>query len=413
MSRKKRRVRKAKVEQVPPEPSRRRVTLLGILLVAIPIAATLIQIYRVWPFADDVPMALSSGDDWFMYKEIAQLILHKGIEIPRGIQVYGRPAGFLYGYFVAAIFAVLGENSTMVYVVQAALLGVAVVILFLAFRDRFPRWMLLPVLVLQTSLMYWEVGRWFSMRILSENLLCILVPWAMFFLVRAYRSEKVVDLVLAGVFTGLCHLARPNAILMMPFAAIVLAIYFRRNARPVRRLVGLFVLGAMLGTAPLVVRNVYVTHTVSLKTFSPLFIRPKKGGTDWAYFLRAVGIKRKKPRRGSRRPDIANPKGMTFFVDRALFVTGIRTYAGPAPHWILMWLGVAFFGVASYRRRRLEYEDALLAAMIVALLGPLIFGGTLTSYGARFMIGGTPLLLLLGLRGIALALPSSRSPESG
>lgn len=386
-------------------PRRPRISVIGILLVAIPLAALALQVYRTRPFIDDVPLALSRGDDWFFYKNNALDIIHNGIEIPRERDEYTRPAGFLYAYFVAAVFAVLGENATMVYIVQRTLLGVAIVVLFLAFRAKFPPWLLHFVLLLQVLLMYFEMGPWFSRRLLSENLLCILVPWATLFLVRAWRSGTTSDLVVAGILTGLCHLARPNALMMMPFGAIVLGAYMRGRGIALRRCVGLFLLGAALAQTPLIARNLYVTRRVSPATFSPVFYRTK----DWAYFAPALGFKESGPRRHADRTTVESSRGTAFFAKRILFVTGIETYDGPVIHWMLMWAGVALFAGISVRRRRLDFEDALLAAMIAALLGPLAAAGALTSYGARFLIAGTPLVLLLSLRGVVLAIDEIRS----
>src|ERR1044072_9386128 len=99
-------------------------TTRGIYLAtAILICAFLaLALYRAFPFIDNVNASTSAGDDWLLYKQYAISILHDGLLIPARQGTYYEPAGFIYNYFVAAVFALAGENSTYVYLLQATML---------------------------------------------------------------------------------------------------------------------------------------------------------------------------------------------------------------------------------------------------------------------------------------------------
>src|SRR3954469_6795881 len=96
--------------------------------------ALLVTANRVRPFVDDVTEATSAGDDWLTYKQNAVDILDHGLTIPRVQGAYYQPSGFLYNYFVAAIFAVAGRIPAYVYVVQGAFVGLTVFLYFLIGR---------------------------------------------------------------------------------------------------------------------------------------------------------------------------------------------------------------------------------------------------------------------------------------
>jgi hypothetical protein len=87
----------------------------------------LFEVLRTYPFVDDFP-TYDRRDDWYAYRVYAESVLHSGWTMPAVSGAYNLPAGFLYVYFVAGVMSVLGRNSTMVYPVQSALLGLAVVV---------------------------------------------------------------------------------------------------------------------------------------------------------------------------------------------------------------------------------------------------------------------------------------------
>jgi hypothetical protein len=74
------------------------------------VALLLISLYRAYPLIDNVNAATSTGDDWLLYKQYALNILHDGILMPAVAGTYYEPAGFIYNYFIASVFALFGES---------------------------------------------------------------------------------------------------------------------------------------------------------------------------------------------------------------------------------------------------------------------------------------------------------------
>src|SRR2546427_2512337 len=103
----------------------------------LPVAFLAIGLLRAYPFADDVSIPTSTPDDWHTYKQLALSVVRDGLSMPALATSYaGLPHGFLYVYFVAFVFAVLGVNSTYVYVVQSFALGLSISLTYLAVRKR-------------------------------------------------------------------------------------------------------------------------------------------------------------------------------------------------------------------------------------------------------------------------------------
>lgn len=116
--------------------SRSRMASIGLplLLCAVVVIFTLLGVHRSAGFHDDVTQVDAGGDDWLMYKGMALSILDGGWTIPAVPRNYFRPGGFLYNYFVAAVFAATERNSVYVYLVQSVLLGISIAATTVAFQ---------------------------------------------------------------------------------------------------------------------------------------------------------------------------------------------------------------------------------------------------------------------------------------
>jgi hypothetical protein len=148
-------------------------------MVAVPLAAFILQYWRLRPFQNDVFPENSVGDDWLNYHLYAINILVHGPALHRLPVEYPRPAGFLYCYFIALIYWLLGVSSAWVYLVQGTLIGLSIVVMGFAVRDSFtPRTRFLFVATM-TVIEYLDVSRWYSQKLLSENLLIILLPFCL------------------------------------------------------------------------------------------------------------------------------------------------------------------------------------------------------------------------------------------
>ena len=207
-------------------------TTRGILLSTLLLTAAFLlpALYRAYPFVDDVNSRISAGNDWLTYKENALSILHEGLTMPRVGGNYDRPGGFLYNYFIAAIFALTGENSTHVYLVQTILLAFSVGVMVFAFK---------PYLTARATTIYFaalalfvfvDVFCLYTFRLLSENLVVFLLPIFCLLVLRSFETESYFLSACAGIVCGLCVLSRPNLILLSPSTAALLFLYGKRKS---------------------------------------------------------------------------------------------------------------------------------------------------------------------------------------
>src|SRR2546423_8203070 len=184
----------------------------GIFFAAAVFTALLLAIAtcRAYPFKDNVNPTISAGNDWLTYKENALSILHDGLAMPKVIGNYTRPGGFLYNYFVAAVFALTGVNSTHVYLVQTVLLGLSVGLMALAFRPFLSQAIVAFYFLLLAGLCFLEVFCIYTFRLLSENLVIPLLALFCLLAVQTIIKKSFAIAALAGVAAGVCALCRPN-----------------------------------------------------------------------------------------------------------------------------------------------------------------------------------------------------------
>ena len=384
-----------------PPASQRSFWLPTAILVALFLAAALVRLY---PYEDDVLPVTSRGNDWLTYKLQALSILHDGLAMPIVPGAYWRPAGFLYNYFVAAVFALFGENAAYVYLVQAGLLGLSIGVMAAAFGDVLSpraRWGYLVALTAATTL---DVFRYYTVRLLSENLLLGLLPLFFAAAVATLRSNRLGLALLSGALLGLAVLTRPNVVLMAPGTALLFLWYgrARRGAR-LRAAALLAAFGLVL--MPMAARNYAVTGTPSLAVLTSIR-KPTPGDQT-----RPAGIERRPQTLAGASVEYGRRYGR-----RILLCLGFMPLADPAyrlrPHWMLMWLGVGVFAWRAARRGYLEPPEGLLVTFVVLYLGPLVAIGGLGNYGIRMIMPVIPSVLLLAVRGLDMSAPG-RAPASG
>jgi hypothetical protein len=346
------------------------------LLLAVVVLFTAMGLYSSLGFRDDVNEATSSGDDWLMYKGMALNILDEGWTIPAARWNYFRPGGFLYNYFIAAVFALTGRNVAYVYLVQAVLLGISVAVLTIAFRPFLlvPTQYVFAVMVAGSA--YLDVYRNYTFKLLSENLLVFLLPFFWLTVTNVMRHrERPAALLLCGFVFGLCALTRPN---LMPFMPVIALVMWWRLSLGIRQVAAMLV-GFAACVSMMVVRNYEVTGQLSLAVVT--------GSSDWM-----------------RPPEKTLTSAVVFYGRRILFSIGflpmlIEVYH-VRPHWVLAWCGV----VARAGRRQFETWEVLVIVFIVIYLGPLVAVGIIESYGYRMISPVIPFVMLLAVRVLDLKL---------
>jgi glycosyltransferase involved in cell wall biosynthesis len=337
----------------------------------------LVSFYRAYPYVDNVNDVNSAGNDWLTYKKNALSILHDGVRMPAVNKNYHLPGGFLYNYFVAAVFALFGENSTYVYLVQAAMLAISVGLTTLAFRQVLaPKIAAIYFLALAFGA-FVDVFLFYTFRLLSENLVLFLLPIFYFLIIATFRRKSIALASLAGVAMGLCALSRQNLVLLGPAIAGLLFLYLKEQPR--RTLVSLvFLSGFGLAFSLLPLRNYAVTDKISVPVI-------------WYAAQRLTSD-----------VQINEPLTLVSVGKKLLFCAGITTAMKlPVyylkPHWVVMWIGAFIHISRLLKRRQAEFWEAFALIFNLMYLAPLFIVPGLTVYGVRTILPVLPIVLLLAV----------------
>jgi hypothetical protein len=341
----------------------------------LPLAFLVLGAMRAYPFIDDVPVPMPTPDDWHTYKEMALSVIHGGLSIPALTTTYANiPHGFLYVYFLALIFVVFGVNSTYVYVVQSLIVGLSISLTYVAVRRRLTPAGGLAFLVALTGLMYVDVFRHLTFKLLSENLYFLLSP---IFLLLLFRSidepERRLEPLLAGVTLGLILLVRPNFTASAGLVVGALCIYAGYGGN--YRLPVLLLMGVAIGVSGVLVRNYAATGrpTIDIVTSTWDWLMPWK---------------------------MSPSQFVETYVPRSLFVFGWPRLMAPSfrlrPHWMLIWVLWASYPIVKLiRRERLEVWETFLYLYVAGYIGAVLFiPMDITSYGGRMIVAILPLALV-------------------
>jgi hypothetical protein len=345
---------------------------------------------------------LTGTDDWLVYQRHASEILHGGWLMPSIAGPYRRPGGFAYNYAVAAVFALFGETTLPIEILQGAALGVCTVWLYRIFRPRLDVLAAQIYLISLAVFLFADQFLYNTRRLLSENLLFLLLPLFLQLVLRGYerKGESWVGPV-TGIVGGLVMLTRPNLVPLVIATPLLMQAYeWRRN----RRLeVGpfMFLAFALATFALLPLRDVLVTGQPSLQTLT--------WTGDWQAPSVAMDLHR------PASVIAAAQAFSTYYAARDAFVIGLLPILHPGfrvrPHWLLMW---ALFVISSVLRARdrtpLAFWESLLYMWIVLYIGPLVAVAAIDAYGFRMLVPIIPFVLLFACRSAGTLL--QRTPVS-
>lgn len=348
------------------------------LALVVPLLFLALAVVRAYPFVDDVSAANSSGDDWLTYKTLALSVVNGGLAMPGAAGPYAvMPHGFLYVYFLAFLFSLFGANSAYVYVVQSFLCGISVSLTYASVKRKFSPAVGSIFLVALAGLMYFDVYRAVSFRLLSENLYFPLSAVALYFLLTLFDAtpkRKQTHSFLAGLSLGLIVLTRPSFILS---AAAVLSIIFAHS-----RLRGVMLrvpLSAALGVAVGVSGNLVRDYLASGRAAFAIVSDTR----DWVRIWEL--------------PPLMFAQALA---SRVLFALGVPQLMSAEyrirPHWIVLWLAfVAYLPAKLCMRRPVRGWEVILYAYAVCYIVPVIAVADIASYGGRMVSTILPVLLIL------------------
>lgn len=345
------------------------------------------------------PFKFHPGDDWTFYHRNATNILEEGLwmHYVSGPYTLGHhPAGFLYNYFIALCYWVFGAHPSYVYLVQSAMLGSTVVLLFLAFRRKLRPRTQLVLLAALTVFAFLDVQRYYVIRLLSENLFIFESALFFYLLFLGYLDRRRWAQIAALGLLGVMLLTRPNILIFVPplLAWLIITRHGRGRGKYLDFVAGLLLLmvvGSFIG-----LRN----HAVTGKW---IFFPPAK----WAAFYipgygpAPTAAKRLLGPNAVREGlyPLMKMMGIAFtkdpgvmsvaYVKRILFSVGFLPILRPEyryrPHWLLMW--VAYIAVIAFRLagdRPINFREKTLHLYVVTLLSLEVGVSTnLGNYGFR------------------------------
>jgi Dolichyl-phosphate-mannose-protein mannosyltransferase len=367
--------------KIAPNGARRVQELTAWLAMVLPLVFLVLGAQRAYPFVDDVTLPAVHPDDWHTYKALAISVLRGGPSMPGVPFTYtGLPHGFLYVYFLALAFAAAGVNAAYVYVIQSFAVGLSVSLTYLAIRRHLTAWGGLACLLALTVLLYVDVFRHLSFKLLSENLYFLLSPLLFIFLFRSVdgSGHEIRDSIIAGALFGLVVLTRPSFIGSVPAVIAVLCINAavkRRSPWPVAALSVSF--GVVVSAVA--VRNYAAAGHATFDLVTDTF--------DW---LRLWNL----PFR----------EAAAALVARILFVIGFPESLAPAYHlrlhWTVLWLLWLLYPLRKLRGdHRFEVWEWLAYAYVLGYIGPvLLISGDIGSYGGRMIVVLLPLLVVAAFR---------------
>lgn len=375
-----RRARKSPPSQVPVKRNWS-MAIFCVLAVAMAIAFHS-NVQALFPLSNDVT---PSGDDWWSYHRYAVSVLNGGMSMPAVQGPYTRPGGFGYVYFVAAVYALAGVRSQVVYLVQTILLALSVFGFVHAFRRRLAPFYLLSYGLLVIVFVYLDHFRFYTFRLLSENLLIFLLAPLFIACERLLASGSRLAAAATGLLAGACFLVRPNTLLLAPAWALLL-LYRRRDKRAIVN--GAIVIAGLLLMAGLLLwRDHAVTSAFDLHVLTTR--------QDWLH-PSSIG------------------DAFPFYGRRILYVLGYLHALIPEFgffwYWYAAWGAVLLLVGWCLRKRQADELDLAALVFLAAYYGPLIAVADITNYGIRMLTPAMPVVLYLAVRGVMFTLSRGTNP---
>jgi hypothetical protein len=351
----------------------RRLLIFGALLCCVAIAGIGLRLPQ-----SDPTVETDTGDDWWSYHRMGVDIFRHGLSMPVVHGVYSAPGGFLYSYFVAAVYWISGVDPRHVYILQGACVALALLIFYVALRPYLSALAALLYLAVTAYILYVDLYKEIAIRLLSENLVVLMIGVATWVVLRAWEHDSAALFSLAGLMLGVVMLTRLS-LELIPLAVAVAILVWSRGELP----------RALLHATILLVSSLAVFSLLPLRN-AVVAGHFTAGSSDQSYLL----------------PNLQDPAAWILIAKKTLFCAGILPGGvrmngsgySIAAHFLLPTVAAVAFVVIAVLRRRLEFVDGLAIAWIAMGYGPFIALPRLGGYGMRFQWPTEPLLLFLAVR---------------
>lgn len=193
------------------------------------------------------------------YKDSARQLARGDLKLfVSDINQMGHPPG--YPILLAAIFKTFGESDTAIQLVQGLFDGVSVVLVFLIAAELAPFGAAALCGFLAAISPQFA---YFSVVLLPDSLVVPAILFAIWLLIPAKKTTRLVSFALAGALLGLSCLLRANALLLPFFLALLTPLFVRRGKR-------VHAAAALIGGALLVIAPVTIKNAIVFRSFIPL-----------------------------------------------------------------------------------------------------------------------------------------------
>ncbi len=326
----------------------------NILAFSIIVIFVILSLVRTYPNGNTLKNVLNdTGDDWYTYARNGLQITHEGILMPSLKSLYYGPSGFLYNYFLALCFILFGEKVIPVFIIQHLMLGLSVALIYWTFRNKMRGITGALFLCTMFAFALLDVYKYYSSRLLSENLAIFIVALFFFCFIKGFEKNNLPLQLLSAVSMGLSILTRPNIALYGSILIPVVAVfYLKKGKRGALNLI-LFVFTLFLSSSFLAIRNYLVCGkwcflpTIVLSfgyilTFHPIPTSVDLARVDQSFLYTKLHLDKKV----ASFLEYAFQKPSLFFghyFKKILFCFGFLSVLAPAyhirPHWMIMWIG--------------------------------------------------------------------------
>lgn len=384
---------------------RRMGTIIAIAAIMLFLVLSLVRPYPSGSSLKDV--LVNHGDDWYTYANNAMIIKHEGIFMPSLKTPYYGPSGFLYSYFIALCLTLFGEKLLPVLVVQHVMLGISIALFYWTFRDKMKGLTGLAFLCTMIAFGFLDVYKYYSPRLLSENLSLFLTALFFFCFVKGFEKNVFKLQLASAACLGVSILVRPNiALYGVVLLSILIYNYFKQGGSGIIRAV-LFISVFAISVSFLGVRNYIICKSwIFLPTlfsfnylisFNPIPSSVDLSRVETNFMYAKLHFKKEIVMFIEyllQRPALF----IGHYADRILFCFGFLPVLAPAyhtrPHWIVMWLGYFYYLILLFKNRQKIPLWELSVHLFILLYYIPLLNTNVQNYGFRMLIPVTNLVLM-------------------
>jgi tetratricopeptide (TPR) repeat protein len=159
----------------------------------------------------------------------------------------------LYSYFLAVIYKIFGYNHQAVYLIQALLTSIGVILVFKVSSRVFNK---VSGFIASLIFAFYSVSIYYDAVILRESFITFLNLFLFYLILKARGTGKIFLWLVSGIVLGLSVITRQN--ILFPFVLLFIFIHLKGTGRAFRTSL-VFTAGVFLVLFPVLIRNYIVS----------------------------------------------------------------------------------------------------------------------------------------------------------